>query len=109
MRTQIYNFETKFNFGKWKGKTLLEVLNYGQSRYVGYLIANNIKRFILDPETLNILENKGFFDDLEMSYYVSGGSFPLSGIGFTKDDILDLLRKRYDDYIKDPDNYESLA
>jgi hypothetical protein len=109
MKPLIYSFETKFNFGKWKGKSLLEVLNYGQSRYIGYLIANNILWFVFDPETMNILERKGVFDDLEMSFDVSGGSLPLNGMGLKKEHILSILRRRYNDFINDPIAYEELA
>ena len=96
MKPQIYNFETRFDFGKHKGKSLLEVLKARESRYIGYLVFNNVPWFILDPVTLNLLDKDGFFDDLEMSYYGSGGSFPLSSIiGYKKEDIVNQLKKNY--------------
>jgi len=110
MKPQIYNFETRFDFGKHKGKSLLEVLKARESRYIGYLVFNNVPWFILDPVTLNLLDKDGFFDDLEMSYYGSGGSFPLSSIiGYKKEDIVNQLKKNYEDFIKDPTTYEKIA
>jgi len=109
MKPQIYNFETIFNFGKWKGKSLLEVLNYGESRYIGYLIGNNILWFILDPETMNSLEKIGFFDDLAMSFNGDGGRLPLDAMGLKKEHLLSILRRRYNDFTNDPIVYEELA
>jgi hypothetical protein len=109
MKPQIYNFETCFNFGKHKGRSLLKVINGYEERYIGYLIANDSPWFILDPETLNILEKNGFFDDLHRSAPVSGGSIPLSDFGIKKEDVLSQLKKRYADFIRDPNAYEKLA
>jgi hypothetical protein len=109
MKPQIYNFETKFNFGKWNGKSLLEVINYGESRYIGYLIGNNILWFILDPETMNALEKIGFFDDLDMSFYGDWGRLPIGAMGLKKEHLLSILRRRYNDFTNDPIAYEELA
>jgi hypothetical protein len=109
MKPQIYDLETKFNFGKHIGKSLREVIYNRESRYIGYLIANDILWFILDPETMNFLDKKGFFNDLDMSLYTGGGCFTLSEIGYTKEDILALLKKRFDDFTNDPIAYEKLA
>jgi hypothetical protein len=53
MEAMIYNFDTRFNFGKFKGKTLYDVLyvEHG-AHYVGYLIVLNVMRFILDQKVL---------------------------------------------------------
>jgi len=87
----------------------MEVIQCYESRYIGYLIFNDVPWFILDPDTVKFLEKEGFFDDLDMSYYGSGGSLSLNGIGFKKEDILNHLRKRYDDYTSDPVAYERIA
>jgi|ERR1035437_4547049 hypothetical protein len=110
MKSQSYNLETRFNFGKHKGKSLREVINNYESKYIGHLIFYDFPWFILDPETMNFLDKEGFFDNLDMSFYGSGGSFPLNGIvGFNKDYILKQLKKRYEEFIHDPATYEKLA
>lgn len=109
MKPQIYNFDTRFNFGKHKGRSLTDILRSYESKYIGDLIANDILWFILDIETMNFLEKNGFLDDLNMSANISGGSISLSDIGLKKEDVLNILKKRYDDFMRDPIAYEKLA
>ena len=80
----------------------MEVLRKGESRYIGFLVAYNITWFVLDLDTMDFLEKKGFFDDLHTSLYTDNGSFPLSKFGIKKDDILRRLKKRYNDFIRQP-------
>lgn len=107
MKPQIYNFDTKFDFGKHNGKPLRDVLNR-DGRYIGYLIGDNVLQFVLDPATMNELEKAGFFDDLEYPYYGSGGSIPLKDMGYKKEDIINEFKRRYEDFNKDPEAYEEL-
>lgn len=106
MKTQIYTLDTCFNFGKHERKSLRRLLELGESRYIGYLIANNHPYFILHPETLSYLDKAGLFEDLHMSERINGGSIPLSSIGITKENILDYFKERYEAYISDPVTYK---
>lgn len=106
MKTKVYNFNTPFDFGKHKGRTLLDVLKARDGRYIGYLIGENILQFVLDPATMNELDKIGFFDDLEYPCYVSGGSIPLKDMGCKKEYILNEFKRRYEKFNKDPIGYE---
>jgi hypothetical protein len=108
MEPKVYNFETPFDFGKHKGRTLRDVLKGRDGRYIGYLIGENILQFILDPTTMNELDKAGFFDDLEFPCYVSGGSIPLKDMGYEKEDIINEFKRRYDEFVKDPLAYEEV-
>lgn len=48
---KIYNLETEFNFGKFEGKTLKEILCI-QPSYIDWRIVN-LDHFILSDQTLN--------------------------------------------------------
>jgi hypothetical protein len=108
MKPKIYNFDTPFDFGKHNGRSLRDVLKCRDGRYIGYLIADNVLQFVLDPNTMNELENAGFFDDLEYPYYGGGGSIPLRDMGYKKEDILNELKSRYEEFNKDPIAYEEV-
>jgi hypothetical protein len=109
MIPQIYTLDTKFNFGKFKGITLKEVIEGYESRYIGYLILNDVLWFILNPKTLEFLEKEGFFDNLDVSFYCSGGAIGANEAGLTKRDIMNLMKKRFEDYNVDPDGYTKRA
>lgn len=106
MKPQIYNFDTKFDFGKYKGRTLQNIIEARDSKYIGYLLVDNVRQFIFDPETMDQLEKVRFFDDLEYPYYGSGGCIPLKDMGYSKEDILNEFKKRYEEFTKDPAAYE---
>jgi hypothetical protein len=106
MKTQIYNFETRFNFGKHIGKSLLELIQKGYSPYIAYLIYHDVLCFILDPETMYTLDKKKFFDNLEMAVIESGGTLPMKDLGFSKEIIIEQLMKNYNDFVRDPNEYE---
>lgn len=108
MLTQVYKLNTIFNFGKHKGKTLKNILDSGEGRYVGYLIVSGVKRFVLHPDTVKELEHCGFFDDMPISYYGSCGFISTKGIvGCPKSEILEMLQSQYDEFIKNPGGYEA--
>lgn len=106
MKTQVYNLHTKFNFGKHKGKSLLEVIESGESRYIGYLVIHNVLWFVLHPDTIMILDKRIFFDNLIISDYGLGGA---AIVAIEKEDILSGLKKNFDDYNKNPIAYEEIA
>ena len=104
MRARVYNYETVFDFGKHKGKSLKEVLAK-DSRYIGFLYLDNVRRFILDFDVIRQLEGNGFFDNLEFPYYGSGGSIPFRHTNITKEEIIIEFKCRHEDFIKDPESY----
>ncbi|PZX09659.1 hypothetical protein LX69_03532 [Breznakibacter xylanolyticus] len=107
MHTQVYHLNTSLNFGKHAGKTIVDLLESGESRYIGYLIFNNIKRFILHPDTIKKLNLQGFFDDMPISCYCNGGMLSTNQFeGFSKSDILESLNNKYQEYIFNPQKYE---
>ena len=108
MKTQVYDLNTKLNFGKHAGKTIMDLFNAREARYIGYLIFSDIKRFILHPNTIEKLNQKGFFDDMPVSYYGSCGWFSSKDIvGISKADIIENLLKNYQEYIDNPKEYEA--
>lgn len=42
MKAQIYNFETLFDFGKHRGKSLKYILESRVEKYIGYLLAEDM-------------------------------------------------------------------
>lgn len=109
MKSQVYKLDTTFNFGKHKGKTLRSIILNNESKYIGFLIFEDVSWFIMDLDTINFLEGKGFFDDIHMSYYGNGGTMPLSSFGLDKESIVNYLKSKYDEYIRDPEEYERKA
>lgn len=108
MKTQVYDLNTKLNFGKHKGKTIWELFNARQARYIGYLIFSDIKRFILHPNTIEKLDKHGFFDDMPISFYGNCGWISSKDIvGLSKTDIIESLKKNYQEYIDNPIKYEA--
>jgi len=106
MKPKIYSFDTLFDFGKHKGRTLRDVLNLKDEKYIGYLIGENILQVVLDPTTLEELDDAGFLDDLEFPCYLRGGSIPLKDMGYEKEDIINEFKRRYEIFVKDPVAYE---
>lgn len=106
MKPKIYNFDTPFDFGKHKGRTLIDVLNLRDEKYIGYLIRENILQVVLDPATLEELDHAGYFDNLEFPCYVKGGSIPIKTMGYEKEDIINEFKRRYDEFVKNPKAYE---
>jgi len=102
MKAQVYDLTTPFNFGKHKGRSLLQIINSYQSRYLGYLICTGNPLFILSPKARIELEEKGYFDDLYMSAYTGGGSIP---VNMTRQEIIDTLTKKYEEFISNPEEY----
>jgi len=62
--------------------------------------------FILDPETIKFLDKNNFFENLPL-YSNHGGTYTLSNIlNFTKEDLLSVQRKNYEEYQRDPYSYQ---
>lgn len=114
MKVQVYDFNTCFNFGKHKGKTLLEVLHAGETRYIGWCIFYPVKCFVLDPNTIRALDSEHFFDDLDCSFPTEGGALPITGLKvgntiFNKAWIMNELSTRYKEFKSDPEAYSKKA
>ncbi|WP_439185871.1 hypothetical protein [Carboxylicivirga taeanensis] len=110
MMTQVYDLKTVFNFGKYRGKTLEQVLKSGEARYVGYLIFMEMKRFVLHPDTVSELDKHGFFDDMPISYYGPTGSLSTKSlVDYDKNKFLKKLKMQYQDYTNDPNEYERIV
>lgn len=93
-------------FGKFGGKSLYEVISMGESNYIAWLIAAKNPRFILHPETVEILNYHDFFNDLHITVNVKGDTIPLTDLNLSKIDIHTYLKATYDEYVKDPIGYE---
>jgi hypothetical protein len=102
MEAQIYDLTTPFNFGKYRGTKLIDLLKMGQSRYLGYLICTQNPLFILSPNARHQLERAGYFDNLDMSAPVDGGSV---NVNMGKNEILEFLIRRYENYTENPSLY----
>lgn len=108
MKAQIYTLKTEFNFGKYKGKTLSSILKNEGYYYLGWLLINNIPTFILDPETIKILDRNSFFENLPL-FSDHGATYTLSSmVNFTKEDLLSGQRKLYEKFQRDPVAYQNL-
>ena len=103
---QIFYLRTRFSFGKFLGKSLYEVISMGESNYISWLIAIKNPIFILHPETIEILNYHDFFNDLHISVNIRGEAIPLRDLNLSKEDIITYLKATYDEYIKDPIDYE---
>jgi hypothetical protein len=106
MMTKVYELETKFNFGKNKGKTVEEVFSSGGKSYIGYLIISSNKRFVIHPNFFDYLSKLNFFEDMPFQCDGLGNELSTDNLGnFDTKKMLQNIKEQYQEYINNPLEY----